>query len=250
MRIVFLCFVFLAACAGDTGFSWGPVIYGSPSPPRDAVSATGPPRGSAACAEIVVVARREERYAAWWESREDGSSVVMLARSPDGGAHWEKPLVADARDAGGLRCSRPLPSLFADDRSDYLHLVYHLSPKGSPGVYFTHSMMASALDTSGMGVLHMPVPVTHGDRPARSSVAGRGDTVVVAFEDPNSAKPRILIALSTGAGHLFMTHGVVSPAGAAARSPRVTLVGDSVRVMWEEETAAGVRMASRAAVLP
>jgi hypothetical protein len=175
----------------------------------------------------------------------------MLARSPDGGAHWEAPLVADDRDAGGLRCSRPPPSIFADETSEYLHLSYHISPSGGPGVYFTHSMKSSALGTTGEGVLHMPVPVAHGDRPVWSSVAGRGDTVVVAFEDPNSAKPRILLALSTGAGHVFSTYGAVSPPGAVARFPQVYLSGDSVLVRWVETAPGGQpRDAARSGKLP
>ncbi len=199
----------------------------------------------------MLAASGAERYAAWWEARADGSSALMLARSPDGGAHWDTPLVADGRDAGGLRCSRPPPSLFADAASGYLHLTYHISPPGGPGVYFRHSMQASALGTTGMGVLHMSVPVTYGDRPVHSSVAGRGDTVVVAFEDPNSAKPRILLALSMGAGHLFSTYGAVSPPGAEARFPRVSLSGDSVRVRWVETGSAGPpREATRAGKLP
>ncbi len=253
MRISLPWLFVLGACA-DGGITWGPVTYGgSPSTASATVATvvTLPPRGGAGCADIVVAARGGERYAAWWVAGPDGGSVLMLARSPDGGAHWDTPLVADDRDAGGLRCSRPPPSLFADETSGYLHLTYHISPVGSPGVYFTHSMQASALGTTGMGVLHMPVPVTHGDRPVRSSVAGRGDTVVVAFEDPNSAKPRILLALSTGAGHVFSAYGAVSPPGAAAASPRVSLVGDSVRVYWIE-TGPGVapRAVSRAGKLP
>lgn len=190
-------------------------------------------------------------YAAWWEARPNGSSSLMLARSPDGGRRWETPIVADYRDAGGLRCTRPLPALFADPASEYLHLTYHLSPQGSPGVYFTHSMKASALGTSGEGVLHMPVAVVHGERPVRSSVAGRGDTVVVAFEDPNSQKPRILLAFSTGAGHAFTSYGAVSPPGAAASAPRVSLSDGTVTVRWEEEHSAGsYRSASRTGTLP
>lgn len=243
--------VFAPAACADGGIEWGPVAYGASESAVSPAVAALPPRGGAGCAGVVVGARGEERYAAWWEARPDGGSTLMLARSPDGGAHWETPLVADARDAGGLGCSRPPPSLFADDASGYLHLTYHIAPPGGPGVYFTHSMQASALGTSGMGVLHMPVPVTHGERPVRSSVAGRGDTVVVAFEDPNSAKPRILLALSTGAGHLFSTYEAVSPPGASAASPRVTLTGDSVRVHWVETAPGGAsRAASRAGRLP
>lgn len=200
---------------------------------------------------MVIVARGEARYAAWWEARPDGSSALMLARSPDGGVHWGTPLVADGRDAGNLRCARPLPALFADETTEYLHVTYHIAPPGSPGVYFTHSMNASELGVSSEGVLHMAVPVTHGDRPVRSSVAGRGDTVVVAFEDPNSAKPRILLAFSTGAGHVFSTHEVVSPAGNAAGSPRVSIAGDSVHVRWLEAASGGaVRHAARSGALP
>lgn len=249
MRIAPWFFVSIA-CADD-GIEWGPVSYGASESAVSATVVALPPRGGAGCADVVVAARGDERYAAWWEAKPDGGSALMLARSPDGGARWETPLVADGRDAGGLRCSRPLPSLFADDASGYLHLTYHISPPGSPGVYFTHSMQASALGMTGMGVLHMSVPVTHGERPVRSSVAGRGDTVVVAFEDPNSAKPRILLALSTGAGHAFSTYGAVSPPGTAAASPRVSLTGDSVRVHWVETGSGGApRAAARAGRLP
>lgn len=251
MRIAAAFFLLLSGCGSGGGISWGPVTYGEGPPEARAESATLPPRGGAGCAGVVMATRGRDRYAAWWEARADGSSVLMLARSPDGGAHWEKPIVADGRDAGGLRCSRPLPSLFADETTEYLHVTYHISPRGSPGVYFTHSMKASMLGTSGAGVLHMPVAVTHGDRPVRSSVGGQGDTVVVAFEDPNSAKPRILIAFSTGAGHVFSTHGAVSPPGSAATAPRVSLAGDTVQVHWLEELADGTRrVAARSGRLP
>lgn len=250
MRIALPWCIALSACA-DGGVEWGPVTYGGSASPGSASVVALPPPGGAGCADVVVVARGEERYAAWWEGRADGGSALLLARSPDGGVSWGAPLVADDRDSGGLRCSRPPPSLFADETSGYLHLTYHISPPGSAGVYFTHSMQASALGTTGMGVLHTPVPVTHGDRPVRSSVAGRGDTVVVAFEDPNSVKPRILLALSTGAGHVFSTYGAVSPPGASAAEPRVSLTGDSVRVHWVETTPGGApRTAARAGKLP
>lgn len=250
MRIFPAGFVLLAACGGD-GPTWGPVVYGdSPAQQRVEVAAL-PPRGGAGCADVVLAAHDSNSYASWWEARPDGSSALMLARSPDGGASWEAPIVADGRDAGGLGCARPAPSLFADASSEYLHLTYHISPAGSSGVYFTHSMKASALDTTGEGVLHMPVAVTHGDRPVRSSVAGHGDTVVVAFEDPNGATPRILLAYSTGAGHVFSTYGAVSPRGSRASSPRVTLRGDSIVVHWVEQSPGGSpRSASRAGVLP
>jgi hypothetical protein len=250
MRIVPAGIVLLAACGSD-GLAWGPVVYGdAPVQERVQVAAL-PARGGAGCADVVLAAHGSDRYAAWWEARPDGGSTLMLARSPDGGASWEAPIVADGRDSGGLACGRPAPSLFADESSEYLHLTYHISPAGSSGVYFTHSMKASALDTTGEGVLHMPVAVTHGERPVRSSVAGRGDTVVVAFEDPNGATPRILLAWSTGAGHAFSTYGAVSPRGSRASSPRVTLRGDSIVVHWVEENPGGSpRGASRAAVLP
>lgn len=247
MRIVPACLA-LAACGGDT--AWGPVTYQHMPPVERVESATLPPRGSAGCADVVLAARAADRYAAWWEARPDGSSALMLARSADEGVSWQAPIVADGRDSGGLGCARPAPSLFADESSDYLHLTYHVAPVGSPGVYFTHSMKASALATTGEGVLHMPVAVTHGERPVRSSVAARGDTIVVAFEDPNSASPRILLAYSTVAGHVFAPYGAVSTPGSRASFPRVSLSADSMRVHWQEETAGGTRAAARSGTLP
>lgn len=249
MRIA-VAIVVVTGCTADAGISWGPVSYGE-APREPSVRSATLPQGGAGCAGVVLSARGDERYAAWWEAGANNRSVLMLARSPDGGAHWETPIVADDRDRGGLGCGRPGPSLFADDRSEYLHLTYHISPEGSPGVYFTHSMKASALARSGEGVLHMPVAVTYGQRPVPASVAGRGDTVVVAFEDPNTSRRRILLSYSTGAGHTFSPHVAVSLPGAAAHTPRVTLSGDSVRVQWIEDGAAGSRRAaSRAGRLP
>lgn len=84
MRIAGSVFLLLAACGGD-GVSWGPVTYGeAPAEPR-IESAMLPRRTGAGCAEVVIAARGEARYAAWWEARPDGSSALMLARSPDGG---------------------------------------------------------------------------------------------------------------------------------------------------------------------
>lgn len=253
MRIACTAFLLAAACGGE-GISWGPVTYQdyerAPRPAR-VETETLPPRGGAGCADVVVVARGEARYAAWWEEGKGGSSVLMLAQSPDGGAHWETPLVADDRDRGARGCRAPLPALFADDRTEYLHVTYHISPTGSAGIYFTHSMHAPELGRSSHGVLHAPVPVAHGDRSSRTAVAGRGDTVVVAFEDPNGGnKRRILLSFSAGAGHVFGTYEAVSQPALLRERPRVTLTGDSVRVEWTEQINGVWRGASRTGKLP
>lgn len=253
MRIACAAFLLLTAC-GAEGISWGPVTYqdyADAARPAPVETETLPPRGGAGCADIVIVGRGEARYAAWWEEGKGGSSVLMLARSPDGGAHWETPLVADDRDAGSMGCRRPVPALFADDLTEYLHVTYHISPPGSAGIYFTHSMHAPELGRSSNGVLHTPVPVAHGQGPSRSAVAGRGDTVVVAFEDPNGGnKKRILLAFSTGAGHVFGTYEPVSQPALIRERPRVSLAGDSVRVEWTEQIGGVLRAASRTGKLP
>lgn len=253
MRIACAAFLVVAACGAD-GIAWGPVTYEDyerAALPDPVVTETLPPRAGAGCAGMVIVARGDARYAAWWEEGKGGSSVLMLARSPDGGAHWETPLVADDRDAGTMGCRRPQPALFADDLTEYLHVTYHISPPGSAGVYFTHSMHAPELGRSSHGVLHAPVPVAHGNRPVRSAVAGRGDTVVVAFEDPNGGdKSRILLSFSAGAGHVFGTYEPVSPAALLRERPRVSLSGDSVRVEWAEQIGGVLRAASRTGKLP
>jgi hypothetical protein len=172
----------------------------------------------------------------WFSSRRDSSVVLSLQRSPDRGRTWLAPMVVDSMDRGRRGCDRPAPATVFDSVSGYLYLVYFLEPPTGSGIFFAHSM-----DRGEM--FHAPVPVVYGRTPSAAGVAGRGDSVVVVFEDPNSSQSRIGYALSHTSGHIFEQRGQVTPNEEVATAPWVTLDGNTVTVLWKSsdrsETTAG-----------
>jgi hypothetical protein len=162
-------------------------------------------------------------YAAWWAVRPDSSAVLRVARSTDGGRRWEKSVSADERDRSVMGCSRPAPAIAYDADSGYLHLAYFLEPAEGSGIFYEHLMQ---------GMFHAPVVIVYGERPVAAAVSAVGDTVVVAYEDPNRRTPQIMLALSYTAGHLFDTRVPASGDEVDARAPVVAVHGHRVAVGW------------------
>jgi hypothetical protein len=126
---------------------------------------------------------------------------------------------------GRAGCARPVPFISADSINGYLYIVYFLDSKEGAGLFFTHSMEAGAY-------FHEPVPIVYGDRPSSAAVASRGDTVVVAYEDPNSRLPRLGLALSRVQGHIFEHRVSASDENHEARTPRVAIRGTRIALAW------------------
>lgn len=166
-----------------------------------------------------------EAYASWFTVRDDSSVVLRVARSDDGGRTWNAAVTADSTDVGLTGCGRPAPFIAADSLNGYVHVVYHLVAQEGAGVFFTHTMERGAL-------FHSPVPIVYGDRPSAATVASRGDTVVVAYEDPNNRNPHINLAISRTQGHIFERRLPASDGTGEARAPLVALRGDRVAVAW------------------
>ena len=165
-------------------------------------------------------------FRVWWSSREDSSVILSLQRSKDRGRTWLPPTVIDSADRGRLGCDRPPPATFFDPASGYLYVVYFIEPPTGAGVFFAHSM-----DRAEM--FHAPVPVVYGRRASAAGVAGRGDSVVVVFEDPNSTQSRVGYALSHTSGHIFERRGQVTPDEEVATAPWVALKGNRITVSWK-----------------
>jgi hypothetical protein len=180
------------------------------------------------CAGSLALARAGSRlFAAWWTVRADSSALLLSARSDDGGVSWSKPAEVDTTDASVSGCRRTPPSIAADSASGYVHVAYALRGREGPGLFFSHSMDAGAM-------FHEPVPIVYGERLGRTSVAADGDHVVVAFEDPNSATPRIGLALSRTMGHIFEERLIpLSTDDGAASHPLAAVRGRRIAVAWE-----------------
>jgi hypothetical protein len=233
VRIALALLVAVTACVPDpvrwTGDAHAP-------PPAIAAAWTPPatPSGTPACAGSVAAARArgDTAFAAWWAPRADSSALLVVARSTDGGRTWGAPVVADSTDRGHSGCRRGEPSIAADSTNGYVHVVYFMVAPEGPGLFFTHSM-------EGGTMFHAPVPVVYGDRPSRGAVASHGDTVVVAYEDPNASAPQIRLALSHTTGHIFEDRSTASPTEASSTRPLVALRGDSITVSWHQTALGG-----------
>jgi hypothetical protein len=182
---------------------------------------------SAPCIQSVrSAASSKELVRVWWSTRADSNVVLSLQHSPDLGASWQKPVEIDSRDRGGRGCARPAPGMAYDSVSKYVYVVYFIEAADGAGVFFAHSM-------NDGGMFHSPVPVVYGNTPSAAALAGHGDSVVVVFEDPNSATPRIGIALSHTTGHIFEQRADVTPEETPARAPWVALAHDTITVWWK-----------------
>jgi hypothetical protein len=226
---------FVGAALGMEGCAADPVRWETEqrASAPDRASEVARPRALAAygpmCAASVVTARAraDTVYAAWWVPRADSSASLVVARSDNGGQEWNPPEVADSTDRARSGCARPPPFVAADTLSGYVHVVYFsVAPEG-PGVFFTHSMASGTM-------FHEAVPIVYGERPSAAAVVSHGDTVAVAFEDPNAAVPQIWLALSRSTGHIFEQQTAVSSANVSATRPAVALSGPHITVSWLE----------------
>jgi hypothetical protein len=188
--------------------------------------------GERVCAGSLRMAPRpgtREHHAVWWSLRPDSSVALRAARSDDGGATWGRHVPVDSLDHGGIGCDRPAPAITVDSTTGYIHVAYHLTGPEGPGVFFSHSMEHGAL-------FHSPMVIVYGERPAPVAIASSGDTIAVAYLDPNSgARPRVAVAISRTSGHLFDPERVlVSSSGVATERPAVALRGSAIAVAWIE----------------
>jgi hypothetical protein len=155
-------------------------------------------------------------------------------------------VIVESRASSGSAC--PQLAIFVDTLNRYLHLSYFLDTQTAAGLYYAHSMNADKLSVTGEGMFETPRAIVYGDRPVPMSVASRGDTVAVVHEDPNSRRPRIMVALSTTGGHSFDYRERVSPEAGEATRPSVALRAGEVHVVWLQvarDTARAVRRIGR-----
>ena len=229
----------LSACVKEP-VEWGDVSYrqsrlGDPDA-RSAVMSANLPVIAAAPAPCIRSIRTagagSDLFRVWWASRGDSSVVLSMQHSRDRGATWETPVGVESRDKGRRGCARPAPGIYYDQVSGYLHLVYFIEGSDGAGVFFAHSM-----DNGKM--FHAPVAVVYGNVPSDASVAGVGDSVVVVFEDPNATAPRIGIALSRSAGHIFEQRGQATPDDVRAVAPWVALDHGRITVWWKTPDQSG-----------
>ena len=224
----------LAMACAEKPVEWGGIFYrpsrlGDPDTRSSIMSANlvETKAGLNTCMRSIRAAGDSlDLFRVWWSSRNDSSVVLSLQRSKDRGRAWLPPMVVDSADRGRRGCDRPPPATVFDPASGFLYLVYFIEPPTGAGLFFAHSMNRADM-------FHAPVPVVYGTRASAAGVAGRGDSVVVVYEDPNSTQSRIGYALSNTSGHIFEKRGQVTPNEEIATTPWVFLKRDTIIVNWK-----------------
>ena len=227
----------LAAC--DTSpIDWkDPVVLARPNTPvRLVVDTSGRVRYVAdssrvtlptgvACARSLETAPAATRtFAAWWAARKDSSVNLFVAWSTDSGKTWTPPMSVDTSDVSSTGCNRPPPALTTV--GDDVYVAYSMIASEGTGVFFAHTMGS---------MLHSPVAVIYGERLVLTAIAAHGDSVAVAYEEPNGSRQQVDVALSTTQGHIFEIHTVASRDVDVAAAPSVALDGRTIAVGWTEK---------------
>ena len=191
-------------------------------------SRVAPPPGELCPGSLRVSASGPILFAVWWAPRADSSASLLVAQSIDRGRHWTAAATVDSTDRGVNGCQRAPPAIAADSSTRYVHVSYGMRAPEGPGIFFAHSM------DDGVS-FHTPVPILYGDRLGQTSVAAEGDVVVVGFEDPNSATPRVGLAISRTMGHIFEERilPLSDDVGSASR-PLTAVRGRRIAVAWEQ----------------
>lgn len=131
-------------------------------------------------------------------------------------------MAVDTADVAHAGCTRPPPALTVV--GDDVHVAYSMVAPEGTGVFFTHFMY---------GMFHSPVAVIYGERLVPTAIAAQGDTVAVAYEEPNGSRQRIDLALSTTMGHIFEWRLEATRDVDDARRPAVAIRGPLIAVGWE-----------------
>jgi hypothetical protein len=169
---------------------------------------------------------RGSRWSAWWQIRPD-SSAGLLAEQRDSAGGVTQRIMVDSVDKALLGCARPAPSIAADSVNGYVHVGYYMVAPEGPGLFYAHLMPQNPRQ------FERPLAMVYGEKPVRVHLASRGDTVAVAYEDPNSDLGRIALSMSFTGGHLFEQTARIIPVSTSsqqASAPQVVRLG--ARQLW------------------
>jgi hypothetical protein len=184
-----------------------------------------PEQDRRACPGSVRIARQDDGTlaAVWWSVRDDSSSLLLAAVSPDGGTSWRPALRVDTADVSIAGCNRPPAAIAAS--GGFLHLAYAMRGAEGVGVFYAHSMNAGKS-------YEAPVTILYGDRLTRTAIAAERATVAIAYEDPSGSTPQVGLALSRDWGHIFGDRIRGSTGVGPATDPQVAVTGREVAVSW------------------
>lgn len=168
-------------------------------------------------------------YAAWRKIYDGNVRDIVVARTTDHGASWSEPVRVheDAWVSPGCPDAGPA---FVGDEHGRLHIAWWTGKEGRAGTHYARS------DDAGR-TFSAPIELHTAEqsRGAHVQLAVRDDgAVVAAWDDGTLAVPRIGLRVSRDNGATFDSLRFISADGQRARFPVVSLVRDSVAILWHE----------------
>jgi hypothetical protein len=213
------------------------VVIQQPEDARRAASSTAAPLASVCPGSWVdAVGADGQVWSAWWQIRPDSSSRLMT-QERDAAGRVQRTFTVDSVDKAFLGCARPSPSITVDRVNGHVHVGYYMVAPEGPGLFYAHVMAPQ------YAAFEPPMPIVYGEKPVRVAVASRGDTVALAYEDPNSEMGRIAMSMSLTSGHLFeQTARIVrvSTSSQEASQPQIVRLADGqLWLGWTETSQSG-----------
>jgi hypothetical protein len=178
-------------------------------------------------------------YMAWRHVHPGNIRDVVVSKSTDHGATWSDLMRVHADDWKFDGCPHAGPSM-AVDSSGAIHIAWWTGKEGNAGVFYARSGNgAKTFDTP------IPLGVAQASRPAHVQLAvAPSGRVVVAWDDGTKQIPQILVRASRDAGRSFSEATTLSSVGRAATFPVLGIAGDSLSVLWSEESEAVAKAAA------
>ncbi|MDA1080378.1 MAG: hypothetical protein O2973_01685 [Gemmatimonadetes bacterium] len=193
------------------------------------------PDDSAACEGTQVAIRLlgDTLLAAWWRSDSAQAPELRVARSSNGGIHWDSAGTVGVAPLSRSACRRPPPGVAMDRVSGTVFLAYFGMTADSAGIVVGRLVSGGPATAPSATPTAVPAAlVSPGDAPRAAAIAVDGDTVVIAFQGQGSADGSIWLAISTGTRHIPEVVGEVSNGETAAFAPMVAFGQARVAVAW------------------
>jgi hypothetical protein len=181
------------------------------------------------CRTDLAVGPRGEIYVAWRKVFEGSVRDIVVARSADGGGHWEEPVRVHADGWVFEGCPHAGPGV-AVDAGGTLHVAWYTGREGGAGVYYARSVDAGRTFSDAVALLDGAwVP------PSQVDLLAAGSRLWATWEARGAGDPSILVtAVAEGempAGSLAARETGTNPAlgGSETRQVVAWLDGEAVR---------------------
>lgn len=167
-------------------------------------------------------------YLAWRTVLPGNIRDIVVARSTNGGATWDKPERVHADGWVFDGCPHAGPSL-AVDAKHRLHAVWWTGKQRNAGVFY-----ARADDGVHFGE-PVPIAVKPQSAPSHVQLAVEGDRVAITWDDGFVRVPTVNVRVSNDGGGTFGEPIIASDKARVASFPVLALTAKEMTLAWTEE---------------